>query len=140
MFVYQRFFGHWKTAESDNNICDEISDAFFEYCKMPKRLAFQFGGRLHRFRYNFMVLVNFYFVSFIFIYFLFCFIFCLEESRLAGSSRTLRASRESLQSGLTYNARRGSNASVYDGTNIFLCLPFFPARVNIYKFLTRREI
>ena len=78
---------------------------------------------------DFVIILWFWLIFILFHLFLFtfCFVlfFRLEESRLAGSSRTLRASRESLQSGLTYNARRGSNASVYDGTNIFLCLPFF---------------
>jgi len=42
-----------------------------------------------------------------------------DENRFASSSRMLRASRESLQSGLTYNARRGSNASVYDDNDYY---------------------
>jgi hypothetical protein len=48
----------------------------------------------------------------------------IEESRLHGN-RMLRASRESLQSGITYSARRGSNASVYDGRNPFLLIITF---------------
>lgn len=53
-----------------------------------------------------------YFILFWFSYFIFCFV--LDESRLQGN-RLLKSSRESLQSGATFSARRGSNASVYDG-------------------------
>ena len=78
----------------------------------------------------------FFFRFILFLKFRFLFLFVsLEESRLAGSSRTLRGSRESLQSGLTYNARRGSNASVYDG-NFFQSFSPFLFRFNRLNFLS----
>ena len=50
----------------------------------------------------------------------FIFIFCLS----IGSN--FRGSRESLHSGMTYNARRGSNASIYqEGDYLFIFSLFF---------------
>ena len=48
-------------------------------------------------------LVIFYLCLFVFVYF------------IDMQSRGYRGSRESLHSGMTYSARRGSNASMYEG-------------------------
>ena len=42
----------------------------------------------------------------------------LVGGRLSASNR-YRGSRESLQSGMTYSARKNSQSSMYNGTNIF---------------------
>ena len=56
---------------------------------------------------------NYYVFIFAFIYF-----FCLSIG--------FRGSRESLHSGMTYNARRGSNASIYqEGDYLFIFSLFF---------------
>ena len=59
------------------------------------------------------------FILFMFIYFSFHFKVDLVGNRLSASTR-YRGSRESLQSGMTYSARKNSQSSMYNGTTFFL--------------------
>ncbi len=60
----------------------------------------------------------------LFMLFIFRFLFCYD---VLVRDRDYRGSRESLNSGMTYNAaaRRGSNASFYDGSFAFFYFALF---------------
>ena len=66
-----------------------------------------------------LIIIHYYLflVLFIFIYLQYFVLF-------SSSARDYRGSRESLNSALTYNARRGSNASFYEGIIIIYASVF----------------
>ena len=67
----------------------------------------------------FRIFYEFHLFLFMFIYFSFHFKVDLVGNRLSASTR-YRGSRESLQSGMTYSARKNSQSSMYNGTRFFL--------------------
>jgi hypothetical protein len=79
---------------------------------------------------------TFFYVFILILFIIILNFFCKADAvgnRLSASNR-YRGSRESLQSGMTYSARKNSNASMYNGINfqLFLCSRFIYAILFFY--------